>query len=85
MREGDAILVVLAAASRDPTAPLLTFGAGRHACPGQALATTIARAGVGQALAAGIDPAPLAEGVSYRPSGNVRIPVFRVEEERRLP
>jgi cytochrome P450 len=85
MREGDAVLVVLAAASRDPTAPLFTFGAGRHACPGQALATTIARAGVEQALAAGIDPAPLAEGVSYRPSANVRIPVFRVEEERRLP
>ena len=42
MREGDAILVVLAAANRDPAAPLFTFGAGRHACPGQALATTIA-------------------------------------------
>lgn len=75
MREGDAVLVVLAAASRDPAAPsLFSFGAGRHACPGQALATTIARAGVEQALAAGVDPAPLAEGVSYRPSANVRIP-----------
>jgi cytochrome P450 len=76
MREGDAVLVVLAAAGRDPAAPLLTFGAGRHACPGQSLATAIARAGVEQALAAGVDPAPLAEGVSYRPSGNVRIPVW---------
>jgi cytochrome P450 len=76
MREGDAILVVLAAATRDPAAPLFTFGAGRHACPGQALATTIARAGVEQALAAGVDPGPLAEGVSYRPSVNVRIPLW---------
>ncbi len=78
MREGDAVLVVLAAAGRDPAAPLFTFGAGRHACPGQALATAIARAGVEQALAAGIDPAPLAEGVRYRPSANVRIPLFRL-------
>src|SRR5436309_5765722 len=86
MREGDAVLVVLAAANRDPAAPsLFSFGAGRHACPGQALATTIARVGVEQALAAGVDPAPLAEGVSYRPSANVRIPLFRVEEGRRLP
>lgn len=79
MREGDAVLLVLAAANRDPaTPPLFTFGAGRHACPGQTLATTIARAGVEQALAAGVDPAPLAEGVTYRPSANVRIPLFRV-------
>jgi cytochrome P450 len=86
MREGDAILVVLAAANRDPAAPsLFSFGAGRHACPGQALATTIARAGVEQALADGVDPAPLAEGVSYRPSANVRIPLFRLEEVRRVP
>lgn len=85
MREGDAILVVLAAANRDPAAPLFTFGAGRHACPGQALATTIAKAGVEQALATGIEPGPLAEGVTYRPSANVRIPLFRVEEGRRLP
>lgn len=77
MREGDAVLVVLAAAGRDPAAPLFTFGAGRHACPGQALATAIARAGVEQILAAGVDPAPLAEGVRYRPSANVRIPLFQ--------
>ena len=83
MREGDAVLVVLAAANRDPAAPLFSFGAGRHTCPGQSLATTIARAGVEQALAAGIDPAPFAEGVSYRPSVNVRIPLFRGEACRR--
>lgn len=76
MRAGDAVLLVLAAAGRDPAAPLFTFGAGRHACPGQALATIIARAGVEQALAAGVDPAPLAAGVRYRPSANVRIPLW---------
>ncbi|MFL6233524.1 MAG: cytochrome P450 [Thermoanaerobaculia bacterium] len=85
MREGDAVLVVLAAANRDPAAPLFSFGAGRHACPGQALATTIARAGVEQALAAGVDPGALAGEVSYRPSANVRIPLFRMEEGRRVP
>ena len=91
MREGDAVLVVLAAAGRDPAVcrdperfdvarsdrRLFTFGAGGHACPGQTLAATIARAGVEQALAAGLDPAPLAAPVAYRPSGNVRIPLFR--------
>ncbi|MFL6264050.1 MAG: cytochrome P450 [Thermoanaerobaculia bacterium] len=85
MREGDAVLLVLAAANRDPAAPLFSFGAGRHACPGQALATTIARAGVEQALAAGVDPGALAGEVSYRPSANVRIPLFRMEEGRRVP
>jgi len=77
MREGDTILVVLAAANRDPTAARgFGFGAGRHACPGQTLAATIARAGVEQALAAGLEPGPLAQEVRYRPSVNVRVPLF---------
>ncbi len=91
MREGDAVLVVLAAAGRDPAVfrdpqrfdparsdrRLFTFGAGVHACPGASLAATIARAGIEQALAAGVDPGPLAAAVSYRKSGNVRLPLFR--------
>ncbi|HSS51800.1 MAG TPA: cytochrome P450 [Thermoanaerobaculia bacterium] len=90
MQEGDVILVLLAAANRDPAANpqpdrfdpsrqhrrLFTFGAGPHACPGEALATTIATAGVEALLRSGVDPESLAEKVTYRRSGNIRIPVF---------
>jgi len=90
MGEGDAILVVLAAANRDPAvnpAPerfdaarqnrrSFTFGFGAHACPGEVLATTIARAGVEALLAAGVDPERLAGTVTYRPSANTRVPIF---------
>jgi cytochrome P450 len=66
---GDAILVVLAAAA-------VPFGAGGHACPGDALAAALA-AGTLEALRdRGLDPASLAQPVRYRPSPNVRIPVF---------
>jgi cytochrome P450 len=89
MKGGDAILVVLAAANRDPavnpdparfditraTPRLFTFGSGVHACPGTALATTIAAAGVA-VLMASVPLERLAEPVTYRPSGNIRIPVF---------
>lgn len=87
MRAGDAILVVLAAANRDPSANphparfdiartdrrIFTFGAGAHACPGASLAVTIARAGVAQLLASGDGPARLSLPVTYRPSHNARI------------
>lgn len=87
MREGDAILVVLAAASRDGSANphpdrfdisradrrLFTLGAGSHACPGGSLATTIAQAAVAQLLASGADPGRLTIPATYRPSHNVRI------------
>lgn len=93
MKGGDAILVVLAAANRDPavnpdpdrfdarrtTRQAFTFGVGVHACPGEALATEIARAGVSALLAAGVDPVALLDGVAYRPSANTRIPLFRSE------
>ncbi len=91
MREGDGILVVLAAANRDPAANphpgrfdtrrrdrrLFTFGAGAHACPGAALAAAIAAAGIKALLASGSDLAALAGPVGYRPSANLRIPFFR--------
>jgi len=88
---GDAVLLVLAAANRDPAfnpepdrfmrarahRRMLGFGHGVHACPGQALACTLAAAGL-QAL---LDRAPdldamRARGWHYRPSANARIPVF---------
>jgi cytochrome P450 len=88
MKEGDAILVILAAANRDPAAnphperfdlhrqdrKIFTFGAGIHACPGEALAATIARAGIERLLDAGIDLQGFLAARAYRPSGNVRMP-----------
>jgi len=87
---GDAILVVLAAANRDPRAnerpdvfeidrvnrKAFTFGLGVHACPGESLATTIAAAGVASVLRSDPNLASLATPVRYRPSPNVRIPAF---------
>jgi cytochrome P450 len=93
MHAGDAILVVLAAANRDPAANAdphrfdlarpaprtFTFGVGPHACPGTALATAIAAAGVDTLLTSGLRVERLADGVTYRPAPNVRIPIFRAE------
>jgi cytochrome P450 len=90
MATGDAVLVVLAAANRDPSANpdpdrfdivrkdrrLFTFGIGAHACPGEALATTIAGAGVEELLASGLALDRLAGTVTYRASANARIPLF---------
>lgn len=90
LRPGDAVLVVLAAASRDEAVfehadrfildrrhdSLPGFGAGRHACPGEAIARAIA-AGVTTALvASGFDFSHPALRWTYRPSLNGRIPKF---------
>jgi cytochrome P450 len=90
MKQGDQILVVLAAANRDPAhcerphvfdpdradRSSFTFGAGRHACAGQAIATAIAAAGVQALMSHGLDIAALAGPVEYRRSVNSRIPLF---------
>jgi cytochrome P450 len=90
MKDGDAVLVILAAANRDPAInprpdhfdPLrrerqaFTFGLGAHACPGEVMATTIAAAGVQRLLAAGVRPETLVEHVRYRASANTRVPLF---------
>lgn len=90
MRQGDQILVVLAAANRDPAhcehphvfdpdradRHSFTFGAGRHACAGQAIATAIAAAGIRALIAHRLDIAALADPVQYRKSLNSRVPLF---------
>jgi cytochrome P450 len=90
LKRGDQILVVLAAANRDPAhcerphvldpdradRRSFTFGTGRHACAGQAIATAIAAAGIQALLAQGLDIAALAGPVEYRKSVNSRIPLF---------
>ncbi len=95
MEEGDGVLVMLAAANRDPAVNhnperfdffrparrLFTFGVGEHACPGEMIAALIARAGVEQLICAGINVPSLAESVSYRSSGNTRIPLFEGGKE----
>jgi cytochrome P450 len=89
LRAGDAVLLVLAAANRDARinadsdrfdparrAPrLYTFGAGSHACPGSVMAVQIVVAGVRNLLDRGVDPGVLSVA-AYRPSPNVRIPLF---------
>ncbi|MEW6737836.1 MAG: cytochrome P450 [Acidobacteriota bacterium] len=90
MQQGDTVLVVLAAANRDPLVnpnpeqfdifrrdrQTLTFGIGAHTCPGEVLATTIAEAGVKHLIISGIDLKQLTKSLVYRPSVNTRIPLF---------
>jgi cytochrome P450 len=75
---GDAVLVVLAAASHDDAhrSRAWTFGDGVHACPGDALAAVLAEATVAALLAHGVVPQRLAARRRYRPSVNARIPHF---------
>lgn len=81
VKAGDAVLVLLAAASHDPnaesTGPAWTFGTGRHGCPGEALARTLAACTVESLLARDVQPARLLRGLRYRPSVNARIPQFQ--------
>lgn len=90
MNEGDTVLVVLAAANRDPAANPsperfdifrkarrhFTFGTGIHGCPGETVATVIARAGIEQLILSGINVPHLVAPLRYRPSVNVRVPLF---------
>jgi cytochrome P450 len=91
LRAGDAILVLLAAANRDPAAnpaPHLfdpgrraaqhyTFGAGVHHCPGSTIAAEIALEGVRALIAAGCSLEALVSNMTYVATPNVRIPLFR--------
>lgn len=73
---GEQVLVLLAAANRDPavnpephtfrpdreTPAVFTFGAAAHRCPGENLAVAMAGAVVGTLLDSGFDPAHLPSG-----------------------
>jgi cytochrome P450 len=89
---GDAVLLVLGAANRDPALNaepdafrldrtdrrMLGFGHGAHACPGQGLACAVAAAALQTLLARGdLDVDGMRRrGWHYRRSVNARIPVF---------
>lgn len=67
LQPGDAILLQLGAAGE------CGFGHGRHACPGQELAYTIATGALQHLLSL---PLPLALDWTYKPSANARLPLF---------
>jgi cytochrome P450 len=91
---GDAILVLLAAANRDPKAndrpdlfrldrtdPVdFTLGSGRHACPGRRITVTSVAAGLGVLVPALGDLDGLVAGLCYRPLPNIRLPCFAATE-----
>ena len=82
---GDTVLVVLAAANRDPAANpdpdrfdearksprLFSFGLARHACPGETIALAVAAAALEV-----MRPRENLVPRGYRPSPNIRCPVF---------
>ncbi|MFH7596483.1 cytochrome P450 [Streptomyces racemochromogenes] len=84
---GQQVLVVLAAANRDPAVnpdphalspgrvnpAVFTFGAGAHRCPGGELATALATAVVGELRRAGWSTTTTP---AYRPLANARIPLL---------
>lgn len=75
VREGDTVLVLIAAANRDPQSQRsYTFGFDRHACPGERIACALAAAAV-QIIQSGFDVQSL-RLAGYRPSTNLRIPEF---------
>jgi cytochrome P450 len=90
LQAGDVVLLVLAAAGRDPACnarpdefllerpdrEVPGFGHGAHQCPGQALACVIAAAAVRALLVSGRLKDAASFSWAYRPSMNARIPVF---------
>ncbi|KFL53979.1 cytochrome P450 [Burkholderia pyrrocinia] len=87
---GDAILVVLAAANRDPAAhrdphrlmpgraagPNFGFGTGPHGCPGERIARAVTAGAFAAWLRAGGWPPRDGLTWNYRASTNVRMPMF---------
>lgn len=93
LKAGDAILVVLAAAGRDPlcnpepdrflldraSREVPGFGRGAHQCPGQSLACTVAAAAIQSLLDSGKLQLSTLGSWHYRPSMNARIPFFLMD------
>jgi cytochrome P450 len=79
--EGDVILLLLAAANRDPQGQgeTFTFGAGRHACIAARLAIAIACSAILRLVAARVDVAAV-ERRGFLPAQNVRIPKLGVAD-----
>ncbi|WP_339531067.1 cytochrome P450 [Pseudomonas mucidolens] len=95
LEAGDTVLLLLASANRDPRANpdpdrflldraqrrTFSFGSGRHACPGQQVAVSIAC----EAISALLHRQPVTSAGllrwGYRPSLNGRIPQFYRERE----
>ncbi|WP_300629915.1 cytochrome P450 [Pseudomonas sp.] len=98
LEAGDTVLVLLASANRDSYAnpdpdsllvkrtqrKIFSFGSGRHECPGQRLALTIAS----EAILAWLHRQPASSAHphrwSYLPSLNGRIPQFYRDQETQL-
>lgn len=91
MQQGDMIIVLIAAANRDPALnpepdrfdisrrdrKYLELGAGAHACPADKFAPLIAMIAVDHLLTRGIPFERLESSLSYAASGHIRAPLFR--------
>jgi cytochrome P450 len=87
LEAGATVVVVLAAANRDPRVnpqpdaflprrpdrQTFTFGLGTHVCPGQELAVTMVSAALERVLASGLELTPLSRSITWRASTNARI------------
>ncbi|HMA00306.1 MAG TPA: cytochrome P450 [Steroidobacteraceae bacterium] len=87
---GAVVLLVLAAANRDPHANpdperfrlerpdrcVFSFSRGAHACPGEAVARTVAAAALSALFDAVPDDALATLAWTYKPSTNGRLPIF---------
>jgi cytochrome P450 len=91
LRKGEMIIVLLAAANRDPALnpdpdrfdimradrKYLEFGAGAHSCPADKAASLIVEIAVDHLLAGGAPLERLEASLSYAASGHVRTPLFK--------
>ncbi|MBN8938542.1 MAG: cytochrome P450 [Rhizobiales bacterium] len=91
LRQGEMIMVLLAAANRDPVLNAepdrfdiartdrryLEFGAGAHVCPADRFVLLIVEIAVDHLLTGGVPLGRLESSLSYGVSGHVRTPLFK--------